>query len=539
MNVFDGRKTAPTVLFVTLIAVLATTFALMPRHAFAEQQEERPLLMIVIGFEGEGEGAIPYSNVYNWSEALFSSGESLATYYREQSQGLLSLVPARETSAYKEKRNENRADRANDGIVHVKLDSTHHDWRRVNEGLSIKKDFDLTVLASFEAASKFVDFDDYDENGDGRIDSTELIVIVCTPGYDASGLNQAAQSNLPLLWPHSGTIDSSIDGLDNEKTLPSAYLAIAENFVRDGEDPSEAQQEPIGIIAHEIGHCLGLPDLYALNNAAEQGEWAAYKVGSLSLMARGAWARVLDEKRGWIFRPTSLDPWSLSELGWCEPVAIEGEGDYHLHSRGSEAGYNVLLIPTTDPNQYYLLENRQPESWDAALESAAASNGSHGGIVIWHVDAGVCERFGEDGRVNDTDHRPGVMPFFLERDGSGAFSSNWATTKPDLESPFFSTTSIVNHFGDADENIELPLYGSDETADAPAKRTSSGISIQVLSESGEDMIVRVKQTDDIGQATSSSTRKPPFALIVVLVALCVAGAAALALNEARRSSRRG
>ena len=538
MIVSDGRKTALALLFLALLAILATTFALLPKTALATQQEERPLLMIVVGFEGKGEGAVPYSNVYDWNEALFSDEESLAAYYQEQSQGLFFLVPARETSAYKKKQNTNRADRANDGIVHVKLDSTHHAWNLVNEDLGVKKDFDQTVMASFDAAQAFVNFDAYDENDDGRVTSDELVVIVCTSGYDASGLNQAERDDLPLLWPHSGMIEGATDGSNNAKPLPSTYLAIAENFMREGDDPSDAQREPIGIIAHELGHCLGLPDLYPLNDAPEQDTWGAYKVGSLSLMARGAWAQVLDDKRGWVFRPTSLDPWSLTELGWIDPFVAEEDGDYHLYSRDSEMGFNVLLIPTTDSKQYFLLENRQPEGWDAALENTPAGDGSRGGIVIWHVDASACERFGKNGQVNNTDHRPGVMPVFLERDRSGAFSSNWTTTTPDLELPFFSMTSIARSFGDADADIELPLYGSDEGEDTPAKRTYSGISIQVLSKSGKDMVVRVKQTGDAERATPSSTRKPPLALIAILVALCVAGAAVLALNEARRSSRR-
>lgn len=535
MKVLDGKRMASVLLFLALLVFLTTALALLPRPALAAQQEERPLLMIVIGFEGGGEEAVPYSNVYDWGEALFSDDESLAAYYRDQSQGLFSLVPARETSAFGDKQNTNRGDCANDGVVHVNLDSAHHAWSLVNEDVNVKEDFDQTVADSFDAARTFVDFDAYDENDDGRITSDELIVIVCTPGYDASGLGQTKRSDLPLLWPHSGTIDD-VDGQDDSKTLPYTYIAVAENFIREGEKPSEAQREPIGIIAHELGHCLGLPDLYALNDASEQGSWAAYKVGILSLMAKGAWAQALDDQRGWVFRPTSLDPWSLAELGWCDPLVVEEEGDYHLYSRSSDMDYNALLVPTADPNQYFLLENRQPEGWDVALESVSTSGNLRGGVVIWHVDTGICERYRAGNQINDTDHRPGIMPVFFERDESGMLSSNWVATTPDLELPFFSMTSIAHSFGDADADIELPLYESDEDVDAPEKRMNSGISIQVLSEPGKDMVVRVKQVGNSGETSLSSPWEPPVALIVFLIALCAAGTAALALNVARRSS---
>jgi M6 family metalloprotease-like protein len=66
--------------------------------------------------------------------------------------------------------------------------------------------------------------------------------------------------------------------------------------------------ETVGVMAHEFGHGLGLPDLYALvytEPAEDSGG-----IGNWGLMGRGA--------LGWNGGdgPNPLSPWSLEKLGW-------------------------------------------------------------------------------------------------------------------------------------------------------------------------------------------------------------------------------
>ncbi len=49
-----------------------------------------------------------------------------------------------------------------------------------------------------------------------------------------------------------------------------------------------------------------------------------------------------------------------------------------LRTSRSPESNRAVIIQTSDPNEYYLLENRQLTGWDAYLPNA--------GMLIWHVD---------------------------------------------------------------------------------------------------------------------------------------------------------
>ena len=74
--------------------------------------------------------------------------------------------------------------------------------------------------------------------------------------------------------------------------------------------------------------------------------------------------------------------------------------------------------------------------------------------------------------------------------------------------------------------------------DKPATNDGEGESAAGDGEEASDEEQAKPVVDDEVEAGAAITREQPYALIAVLVILCVIGAAALALNEARRSSRR-
>jgi hypothetical protein len=115
-------------------------------------------------------------------------------------------------------------------------------------------------------------------------------------------------------------------------------------------------------------HFLGLPDLYD-----PQG---GNGIGDYCLMAN-SWG--VDGTQRY---PPILSAWSKIELGWIEPMTISAKGDYTL--RQSWQHPEVYKIPlrydsvALIPNEYLLIENRQPGSFDVLLQL--------GGLAIWHID---------------------------------------------------------------------------------------------------------------------------------------------------------
>jgi len=107
---------------------------------------------------------------------------------------------------------------------------------------------------------------------------------------------------------------------------------------------------------------LGLPDLYSTSGTG---------VGDYDLMAN-SWG--VDGSQRY---PPILSAWSKIELGWIEPIIITKKGDYTL--RQSYQFPEVYKIESGyAPNEYLLIENRQPGSFDTLHQL--------GGLAIWHID---------------------------------------------------------------------------------------------------------------------------------------------------------
>lgn len=110
----------------------------------------------------------------------------------------------------------------------------------------------------------------------------------------------------------------------------------------------------IGADCHELGHLLGLPDLY----------WAPSSFGPWDLMALNGAC------------PQHPSAWSKEQLGWLEPRIVV-EGSYRgraLPPLAASATADKLVSERT----VFYVENRQPVGFDACLPAH--------GIVISRVD---------------------------------------------------------------------------------------------------------------------------------------------------------
>ena len=489
-----------------MACAIAACCALFPLCAHAEETETLPLLVIVIEFDdGSGE-AVRYDDGYDWSDTVFGGNDTPASYYYEMSEGLFTFSPARETSAAGQAGNHNAADRADDGVVHVTLPETHDAWGLVNEDAAIAREFGQVMLRALDASRSFVDYGAYDADGDGVLESNELIVCFCLAGYDASAVEDPARSDVPLLWPHTGYFTSGPNAIDSRNgPIPSSYIALAEQ-IWDGAEPLEdAQQEPLGVLYHELGHAIGLPDLYATNPDAQSEVWGAYAVGFLSLMDSGGWIEAIEQDGGSRNAPMAIDAWNRYILGWEMPLVVTKSGDYEVRSQLADGGYQSLLIPTSDPDEFFVVENRQPEGCDVALPDAYGGSGSSGGIVIWHADKGTYRKCFLANTINDTTHRPAVMEEYFEMlpDGSG-YSQDWAESVPDGNEPFHSSDSCEQNYGDAGASVALPLYNDDPGAESPSNRIDSGITLRFPSSSDRTMKVTVEfASDEAGESSRS------------------------------------
>lgn len=421
-------------------------------------QTALPLAVIVVGLDN-----IEYSRVYDWSATVFTGARSLAAYYEEMSFGSFTFSPVAETSARGVGGNSNTADRENDGVIHVTLAEPHRDWTLEEETSESDYRMIRMLMHALEQASDYLDFAAYDSNGDGTITTNELALAFVVAGYEAAMDATCSQGGPTYyLWSHAWSIDEAIGEYGWTMSLPrydgvevSSYIAIAERL--DAE-----QQEPIGLLAHELGHYLGLPDLYP---TAGGGPWSAYDVNYLSLMASGSWCEAEDGS----FQPCAMDAWCRCALGWHTPVTADRDGVYPVTAANSADGYAAVKIPTQRAEEYYLAENRQLTGWDSGLARIYVGETQKGGLVLWHVDGEIVRAHLEQNSVNNPDHRPGVMPLYPES-ADGVFGYLGAQSMVHTGRPFLSALSAP---------VDLPLYGSGAAADQRRARFASGLLLTI------------------------------------------------------------
>ncbi len=220
-----------------------------------------------------------------------------------------------------------------------------------------------------------LDYSQFDNDGpdnvpnsgddDGYVDA----IVVLHPEVDGSckNVNPAAQNSIwAHRWIYRGWTGSDLVTNDLSATPGWGNVRIRDYIIQGGQggDGGCTSNAPLamGLVAHEAGHLLGLPDLYDTSDQSEG-------IGHWGLMGSGNW-RVPA-------RPAYMEAWSRSELGWVTEVPLPR--DTSIAIPPVETADSVFVVPIPGTNEYYLLENRQPLGGDADI---------HGpGLLIWHPDS--------------------------------------------------------------------------------------------------------------------------------------------------------
>ena len=442
-----------------------------------------PLVVIVAEFSDAA-----YSETFDWSNSIFNADRSLAEYYTDMSLGQFTFSPARESSAFGGE-NRNAADKANDGIIHVTLELPHDDWT-LDYAYMSKKDIATTqtlsdaLCAALDAADTYLDFSAYDTDKNGTITTDELAVGFVFAGYEASSADGYKKGISKYLWSHAWSLQEIKDDYKFPFELPAPDDVTVSSYIAISEQEEDGTQEPYATLAHELGHYIGLPDLYDTSYSTA-AEWGKYDVGCLSLMCKDYW---FDADTGETL-PTPLDAWSRVILGWTAPTVADETGIYTLTAQDDtdNSAYRVLQINTQNPGEYYLLENRAISKWDAPMTQEFSTEA--GGLVFWHIDDDVYDQYNESNQVNDAFHRPAVMPLFPEKNSGGAYTFIGKNSTVQTGRPFFDRAIWSNFNADLGTTLDLPLYGTGNNADKRNARTLSGIQLEFLSDAGTEMQV--------------------------------------------------
>ncbi|HYJ31901.1 MAG TPA: M6 family metalloprotease domain-containing protein [Candidatus Binatia bacterium] len=185
-----------------------------------------------------------------------------------------------------------------------------------------------------------------------------------------------------------------------------------------------------GVVCHEFGHQLGLPDLYDTNG--DEGGFSQ-GVGSWDVMGTGVW-----NFSG--FAPAGLSAWSKIFLGVIAAQRVVTPQPVSLSMLERQVGSlpRAVQIPMTE-TEYLLLENRRQDlngngrfdfddadadsAFDFYIDSYAGAefdfytpgDGAGSGILVYHIDDSVIAAGLLDNVVNANAARKGID--IVEADG--------------------------------------------------------------------------------------------------------------------------
>lgn len=197
-----------------------------------------------------------------------------------------------------------------------------------------------------DLANPLVDFSQFDNDSDGYVDG--LIVAHSGPGAEFTGSNND-------IWSHQWAISPRLkDGVYiNTYSMNPEYWSIPGDIT-------------LGVYSHELGHVLGLPDLY-------DTDYTSKGAGNWSIMAGGSWNGVNGSS------PAHFDAWSKIFLGFVSPT-IPAVDQNNVSFPQVETNSSVYKLWTNGSpgSEYFLAENRQKTGYDSYLPAA--------GLLIWHID---------------------------------------------------------------------------------------------------------------------------------------------------------
>jgi M6 family metalloprotease-like protein len=290
-------------------------------------------------------------------------------------------------------------------------------------------------LRALAAVDPTVDFGLFDNDGlDGIPNSGDDDGIVDAVAFQS--LEVAASCGGPGIWPHRSRLDywNGGDPVATDDRRPDGSPVLVSDYTTQSVlDCSGENVQKATTIAHELGHVLGLPDLYDRSQGIlpEQRRWV---VGCWSLMAAGAWGCGTTNREGWV-RPTHLGPWEKERLGWLQGLEEVREvlgREYVLGPvQESEEVLKVALQQDvqSDLNEYLLIEYRTKEGFDADIPAS--------GVLVYHIDPKVsgnqpCESCPQVYRVSlvEADGNNSLRMNFQDGGNRGEAGDAWAVTGP-------------------------------------------------------------------------------------------------------------
>lgn len=256
-----------------------------------------------------------------------------------------------------------------------------HNMAHYGGNLSDGKTLKL-IEEAVRSANGEIDYSLFDNDKDGVVDFVHIIYAGYAQNYIGSDPN--------TIWPHQGEMFwfwSKLHSFDGKRI--TKYSCSSELSWISGND-----MKGIGTACHELGHILGAPDFYDRNDSIDGKFWGT---GNWDLMASGG-------HNGGGKSPAHFNPFVKTQMfGWAELKDLPNAGKVELNPVNKPAGkWSFYKIPTSTPNEYFILENRQLQGFDKGLPGH--------GLMIYHVHSQIKNIKSTDGKWLNIRHPQSLYP---------------------------------------------------------------------------------------------------------------------------------
>lgn len=348
----------------------------------------------------------------------------------------------------------------------------------------------------------------------GKFD--QVLLFHAGPGQESDVLNNTAEQvwsaffrtddfgyYLPRPFADRGLLTADRTAAGDTVFVPSVA------FYPETESQDGYTFSVVGVVCHEFGHALGLPDLYDTIAPENQVFAESQGIGSWDLMAAGTW-----NANGYV--PGEFSAWSKVFLGWIDPAVVSQDTDVMLSAVELDRNHGIVKVPIGG-DEYFLIENRLQDPnldgkfnynetdsttcvWQKSGNDSSRvclfdfyrdnytgaewdwwlpGEGTGSGLLIWHVDESVMN---DNLRYNTVNADPNHKALDLEEADGIQDMDNFGGDRDAFGSPWDTFRSgWASHFGPDTEPNTNAYY------DIP-----SGITIDQISAPGAGMTFRVR-----------------------------------------------
>ena len=233
---------------------------------------------------------------------------------------------------------------------------------------------------------------------DADLDNCAVIIIHAGPGEEEDRYNF---SN--YIWSHKSSLTNQSDKSKykyeadlspvniNGKVFDN-YIIVPEYTI--SSKVATNAEATIGIICHEFGHILGLPDAYDTSYAtAGVGQWSLMGGGEWGTMGRKGVASGAD--------PAPFMAWELAKLGWITKKNITpsaGSSKYYEFNNINDS--SVVYCVNLGNSQYLTLEGKTKNLSGSGMAVYET------GLLITQVHDDIIEKYSSYNTINYGCYRP-------------------------------------------------------------------------------------------------------------------------------------